>query len=192
MGWTEYQATEYTRSGKISLVREIRKEVKEGLLPAYEFVDDAMVGTTYYVAIREKETGRVFCAVYLTGTRDNYWFGYKGIPEHWKPCQCKCPDKILDQLTPTDDEWTNEWRDECREYNRSLSSPTAFKNLPDGATAKWEIPFSFGPFEKGTVLTLRKGRQTWRKRSPFVWHIVGHGYYVRPSMVGNRYEVIGG
>ena len=190
MGWTEYQATEFDKNGRISKRKEAIKELTTDLLPRYEFVDGSMVNSAFYAAIRDKETGVVACEVMLTGTRDNYWFSYKAIPERWRPTETKCPDRILDMLTPTDDEDTNIWREDCRAYNRAQRAPQSFKNLPEGTEATWEIPFSFGPFEKGDVLKLRKGRQNpWKQRSRFVWRVVGWGYYLTAGQV-HGYEVI--
>lgn len=183
MGWTEYKATEFTNGGRISVKGEILKELENNLSDGYEYVGGSLVGSTFYAAIKDPE-GHVFCAVYLTGTSDNYWFRYKAIHERWKPTQYDCPDRVLGMLTPTDDEWTNEWREECRKRNAARKSPKAFKNLLDGTQAKWNIPFDFGPFKAGDTLTLRKGRQNpWKQRSRFVWNVVGYGFYVHPSMV---------
>lgn len=190
MGWTSYMATEYTKSGRISVSREINKVARE-LAPGYEFVDGSLIGGVFYSAIRDKD-GNVFCAVYLTGTEKNREFFYKEVHENWGPTRYGCPDRILDMLTPTDSEWANEWRTKCREANRSKRSPASFKNLPEGTTAKWEYPYEGTVFEKGEILTLRKGRiNAWKKRSPFVWRIAGTNYYVHPSQVG-EYELTGG
>jgi hypothetical protein len=34
------------------------------------------------------------------------------------PYEKKCPLSILNLLTPTDNEWANEWRKQCRAYNK--------------------------------------------------------------------------
>ena len=186
MGWTEYAATEFTASGRISISREIRKEAMSGLADGYEFIDGSLVGSVFYAAIKNPD-GNVFCAVYLTGTRDNYWFSYKGISEHWGPHQHGCPDRILDKLTPTGDEWTNEWRAECRRRN---SSKKLFESLPEGSVAKWTATFSCRSFEKGEEVTLVKGRQNrYRRRSPFVWHVSGEYSYIKPDEVV-EFEVV--
>jgi hypothetical protein len=63
--------------------------------------------------------------------------------------------------------------------------------LPDGAIAEWTLPFSTKYHERGETLRLRKGKQNpWRKKSPYVWHIVGEMLYMKPAMV-HGYKVVG-
>ena len=186
MGWTEYEATEFTNGGRISVAREIKKEVMHGLADGYEYIDGSLVGSVFYAAIKDMD-GDVFCAVYLTGTRDNRWFSYKGMSERWKPYYFGCPDKILDKLTPTDDEWSNEWREECRNRNREKK---VFDNLPDGSVAKWTATFSCRSFDKGDEVTLVKGKlNRYRKKSPKVWHVSGEYSYIKPSAV-TKFNVV--
>ena len=194
MGWTWHHASERTSTGKVSPSREVKKLVHgDGFLFDYqEVLAEAFAKNVYYAAIRDNRNNEVWCLVCLTGTTtaDYYDFGYKTMEDSMGPCYYDCPDRILDLLTPTENEWANEWREKCRENNRSKRSPQAFKNLPEGAEATWEIPFSFGPFKKGDVLKLRKGRQNpWKQRSRFVWNVVGWGYYLTAGQV-HGYEVI--
>ena len=81
----------------------------------------AMVGTTYYAAIRREHfDGRpvqVWAAIALTAGRnprrpDEAW-GYKLMDETEGPCEDRCPLSILRLLTPTDYEWANDWRARC-------------------------------------------------------------------------------
>lgn len=74
----------------------------------------------YYAAVERitKETGarEVWCAVFLLNfvPSDSYGFGYKDMTESMGPYVCQCPRRILDLLTPTDNETANEWRERCR------------------------------------------------------------------------------
>jgi hypothetical protein len=73
-----------------------------------------------YAAIErvEKATGtrEVNAVVVLLAYRRDYFnFGYKVQDEFMGPCDCDCPARILDLLTPTDHEIALRWRARCRE-----------------------------------------------------------------------------
>jgi len=80
-----------------------------------EFVGTAMVGATFYAAVRELATGKVFALVCLTQRQRGYFnFGYKSMDENMGPNEAEMPPKLLDMLTPTDHEYATEWRYQCR------------------------------------------------------------------------------
>lgn len=117
MGWTWQHATNFYKSGKINRRAELEKELN---LNDYTVVDSAMIGTTYYGAIKRSSNNEVYAAVILTKTdmSDYFNFGYKDLDEYMKPCETKCPVKILKLLTPTENECANKWRKECWENAR--------------------------------------------------------------------------
>ena len=81
----------------------------------YEVVKDAVVGTTYYAALRCKETGVVHALIVLTRIdRNDYCnFGMKWLGEDSGPFECDCPKAILELLSPTDNKYALEWREAC-------------------------------------------------------------------------------
>lgn len=91
----------------------------------YEVLKSAMVGSTYYAAVKktifktgtkpEKES--VFGVVMLTAVdnKDYFNFSYKDMDESAGPGYYDCPKGILDMLTPTEYEWAKEWRERCYE-----------------------------------------------------------------------------
>jgi hypothetical protein len=81
----------------------------------------AMVGTTYYAAVRVEETGNpafVYGLIVLTDAKrkasDNYTFGWKDMDETMGPYECKAPAAVLDLLTPTTNKNALRWRTDCR------------------------------------------------------------------------------
>lgn len=68
-----------------------------------------------YGAVREPD-GRVWALVCLLDFVPHRGFniGYKDMDESMGPNADRCPQDILDLLTPTDSQWANEWRDRCR------------------------------------------------------------------------------
>ncbi len=117
MGWSWYHAG-YYKGAKVD-----RKTECDSLFDSelFEVLKSAMVGSTYYAAVRRKSDGLVFAAVTPTSTnmKDYFNFGYKGLTEHDGPYKYDCPKSILDLLSPMDSEWANEWREKCRsKYKR--------------------------------------------------------------------------
>lgn len=90
--------------------------------PNYELLDIAIVQRTEcYMAVRQKDTGKVFALVYLL-TYGRGWdnFGYKDMSEFAGPGASKCPKRILDLLSPLTDEddpngYARDWRSRCLE-----------------------------------------------------------------------------
>jgi hypothetical protein len=75
---------------------------------------------TLYAAIRNEKTSQVFCAVYLLrwSRERGYNFSYKPMTEFVGPGESECPKRILNLLSPLNDEndsngWAKEWRKRC-------------------------------------------------------------------------------
>ena len=88
----------------------------------YKVLDSAIVKLrTFYAAVERvhKTTGErvVWAAVFLLGygrkSYDDHNFGWKDLDETCGPCEAECPERILKLLTPTDNEYANEWRKRC-------------------------------------------------------------------------------
>lgn len=127
MGWTSYHASFY-KNGKIDRKAECDSIMNcdmVGNKGRYEVLKSAMVGSTYYAAVKktifktgakpEKES--VFGVVMLTSVnnKDYFNFSYKDMDESAGPGYYDCPKGILDVLTPTEYEWAKEWRERCYE-----------------------------------------------------------------------------
>lgn len=85
----------------------------------YRVLETAYKMPMFYAAVEtvNKETGErhVWAAVIkVMHTRGDYGFCYKDMDETMGPCEAHCPTKVLDLLTPTDNENANEWRARCR------------------------------------------------------------------------------
>ncbi len=112
MGWMNFRMTE---------------PVKQWFTNNYdqnvvEVLDVAIVKrNTLYAAIRKRDTGMVYCAVYLLRwSRDHYNFSYKPMSEFAGPCEIECPLRIMKLLTPLEDKEDNnyaiEWRKKVYDY----------------------------------------------------------------------------
>lgn len=69
----------------------------------------------FYAAVREHETGEVWALVVLTQRTSGYHnYGYKTMSETMGPGCHDAPNKVLNALTPTDNQHALRWRAACR------------------------------------------------------------------------------
>jgi hypothetical protein len=153
-----------------------------------------MVGSTYYAAVKYKDTGEVFAAVFLTSTyrKDYHNFGYKDMDETCGPgaAYAKCPVGILALLTETDNEFAIEWREKCRKYHADKKSPMSFANLPLGTKILWTVPHeNFVHLKKGDRVELVKRKLGKRLTA---WVDVKRYRRIKPQYVETKdMEIIG-
>lgn len=121
-----------------------------------ELLDCATVrGSGFYAAMRNKETGEVWCLVVLTQwvPNDYHNFGYKDMSDTMGPGIDDCPARILDLLSPTDSEDANEWRERCR---KNIAAKAAAK-LADGTVVEFAQEMNFGErYGKASRFRYRK------------------------------------
>ena len=129
MGWTWYAATCFKPNGSIDRLREVEKEIADG----YTILKSSMVGATYYGALRKDGTDKAYALVVLTSVDKKSWanFGCKFMDETYGPVEKQCPMSILNLLTPTDDDWANQWREKCREYHRQKNLKSKHVDMAD-------------------------------------------------------------
>lgn len=115
MGWDTYHrpAGETDRD---HLQREVCGE-------RYTIIDSATKGFTFYGAVRDNETDEVFALIVLQRrSRGHYNYGRKVMDETVEPFYYDCPARILDRLTPTDNERSNAWRAKCRAQHAAVAA----------------------------------------------------------------------
>lgn len=167
MGWTWTTAGHY-RNGTVDRKAECddlfnweRSEEHKN----DSVLKSAMVGSTYYAALRVERPGeedKIVAVVCLTSTRMNdraYNFGYKEMDETMlgKGCYAKCPKTILKLLTPTDNETANEWRQSCWEYHALKQRVPAYATRVR-ATFKRPISWNGYTLEAGEPAVFCKTR----------------------------------
>ena len=197
MGWTAYRATHYKR-GTID-----RKAECDSLFSDwYRVRKSAMVGSVYYGAIEKcKRNGkpdengnptiedipegerRTYGIVILTSVSMNsyYNFSYKDMSEDMLPGYSDCPASILKLLSPTDNEYANEWRAGCRANIEKKKSPAALKNLPVGSV----IRFAYN----GGTMELTKCSPAYQFNRAF-WYNIESGCYMPATRIPDKYEVV--
>jgi hypothetical protein len=119
-------------------------EFRLGLQRDGEIVDCATVASTFYAAVRDYADGKVWALVVLMQrSRGDFNFHYKELTETMGPAEDRCPLRILDLLSPTDNEYAVEWRERCR---RSAARRMKAKTVKTGTVIKLsrEVEFSDG------------------------------------------------
>jgi hypothetical protein len=165
--------------GSTSLHREkgltdrqfFEQEFPNALTRSGRILDCATLATTggwqrvFYAAVKGSQaTGpdTVWCLVVLMHwQRGHYNFTYKDMDDTMGPSEDECPARILDLLTPTDSDWSNQWRARCRDNAERLSRSRA---LPQGSFIRFERAYEFSnDYEVTRFLLAEKGRQpVWR------------------------------
>ncbi len=197
MGWTTYRAQRY-KKGSID-----RKAECDSLFSDwYKVRKSAMVGSVYYSAIevckrsgKPDENGnltiedipenerRTYGIVILTSVNMNSFFNfsYKDMSEDMGPGYSDCPASILKLLSPTDNEWANEWRKACWETIEKKKRPDALKNLPVGSV----IRFTYGD----ETVELVKCSAAHQFKRPF-WYNADNNTYMPATRIPDKYEVV--
>lgn len=152
-----------------------RRQIGNG----YEVVRDAVVGTTYYAAVKSPHDGSVSAVIILTHIdRAGYCnFGMKFMDEECGPFKCECPKSVLDALSPTDNRYAIEWREKCRANKKD----TTLKDAPVGAKLKVELKDG----TSRTVIKMAPGCQfkTW-------WLLIAGGCCYVPKNRVKKAEII--
>lgn len=126
-------------------------------------LDSAFVNCSeFYAAVEfiDKLTGKrdVWCATFMVKLykeKNGYNICYKDMEESMGPCMYNCPERILDLLTPTDNENVNVWRAQNREkiVKRKTKPP-----LVAGTVLLADPPISFTDGSQQSRLTVRDRR----------------------------------
>lgn len=131
----------------------------------YRVLDSALVAaSTWYAAVERisKGTGEreVFALVVLVRMQKAqipgaFNFSYKTMSEDMGPCEARCPERILDRLTPTVSIQANEWRQRCRALHAQRKS---LPPLAVGTVLRFAEPVSFGSRGQASEFTILQSR----------------------------------
>lgn len=189
MGWTSYHATHY-KNGRIDRKAEIDAMWNDDSSGKFAVLKSSMKGSTYYGAIKQKNTEKVFAVVFLTSTdmKDYFNFSYKDMDETCGPYYYDCPKGILDLLTPTDSEYANAWRKRCYENIKAKKNPNALANLPVESEIKVIMPCETTFYNKGDEVILTKYKNYRSNRT--AWYADKVRFSRNLMRVITDYEVI--
>ena len=201
MGWTSYHVEPIWKKGKSVIDRkaacdELFNCEASGGVGKYEVLKSAMVGSTYYAAVKrtvfatatEPEKTIVFAAVCLTrvDSKDHFNFSYKDMDETCGPCEYDCPASILKLLTPTDSDWAKEWREKCWNNIEEKKFISALNSLPIGTVIRFKAPYEASMYKEGDEVILTKKTRSDGKSS--YW--VNERYFYSLSFIGKDYDIV--
>jgi hypothetical protein len=139
MGWTTYHRPK-GETDREHFQRELLARNGD------EIVQCATVNNVFYAAVRTATTGEVWGLVVLmqrTSGHEN--FGCKPIDEFMGPIAYDAPAKVLDALTPTDNTYAREWRQQCRDNLAKRADARKRKQaVTVGVVIQTAVPLSFG------------------------------------------------
>jgi hypothetical protein len=152
--------------------------------------------SVYYAAVEhirtetgERDVWAVVCLVrYNPRARDGYLFSYKDMEESMGPCECDCPEPILDLLTPTTAEYALQWRASCRENAAARRVKSAKPTPRAGQTIIFDepVPFRNGlSFDRMDVIAHPRNRRIVLFRAPG-----SGGFYRITNVKGLSYLLI--
>lgn len=137
-------------------------------------------GNVIYVAMSHKrKPDMVFAMVFLTGIQDGMP-GYKDMDETMGPFYHDASKKVLDALTPTDDETANKWRSRCRDV---LANPPI--KLKAGMRVTFDPPIKFVNGKLLTEATVEEPRRrTFRGTDDYLLYKLDNFTYGRAIREG--------
>lgn len=133
MGWDGSQITHW-KNGRPDIIAEYNDRFRDygDFKCPLEPVKSVAKGSVIYSAVRNKNTGQVFGEVALT-SKDGSYLMFKEISEAELPYYYDCPKSILNLLSPTEDENSLKWREECIKYQEEKkTNPVYLQNSKVG------------------------------------------------------------
>lgn len=137
MGWTFY----HRPAGETD-----RQHFQRELNPDDDIIECATKNFVFYAAVHRKSTGEVWALVILLRRRRGELnFGYKDMAEEMGPVVADAPAKVLDALTPTDNESALRWRQRCRDNLAARTAATQRQRaVTAGVVIELAVPVQFG------------------------------------------------
>lgn len=147
--------------------------------PVYRVLDYSQVGwSAAYLAVETIATGEVWAGICLL-RRTGRSLYLKTLTETMGPVEDRCPPRILDRLSPTDDRYAREWRERCRA--RASSRARTRELVRPGDRLRFLAPLAFSDgveaddfvYLKGSIFRRSDGGRVritnWRDRA---WQVV--------------------
>ena len=114
--------------------------------------------------------------------QDSYYnLGYKSMDENMGPCYYNCPTRILEILTPTQNEYAREWREACWQRHQERAA----KKVANGDQVRFAHPITFTNGYFGDTFTVVKRGRKVRFRAR-------HGLYKISNWRDRDFQIIRG
>lgn len=152
MGWTFFNRPNGLTTKQV-IENEFPVTLRErGTIVAHGMADGTYGGKVFYAAVRDHDTNEVWALIVLTRrSSGEFNFGYKEMSENVGPGEAHAPKRVLDALTPTDNEWALAWREDCR---KNLARVEQLKALRPGDIVRFSSPVEFSDGRSFTEMRL--------------------------------------
>lgn len=181
MGWDGTRPS-FWKNGKVDRKAEVDNRFTwENEDARVSVKKSAMKSTTWYGAVERydkiTQESVVIGVVALTRMDREGYFMVKTMEETSGPYSYECPESILKLLSPTDNEWANQWRENCRAVGHRKNE---LRVLPIGTKIKTKFN------DEDIILTkmapTRQFKTTW-------WYNAEKHNYLPKRYITN-YEVL--
>jgi hypothetical protein len=155
MGWTGLHRAPGTSDRDF-----FEQEFPATLMRDGRILDCATVGNVFYAAVANNDTapykpGKTWALIVLMRRgRGEYNFHYKEMDEGMGPVECRCPERILDRLSMTEDEFALNWRSRCQDYHDARKAKGTIRK---GETVVFTAPENIAALGPLTRTDGRKG-----------------------------------
>jgi hypothetical protein len=122
----------------------------------------SIVSNVAYCAVQMHDEAKTVFALIIKLSKDRGDWNYRDDDESMGPYHYDCPARILDLLTPTTDEYANNWRQQCRErlqLKRAKPKP--------GNVIRFATPVRFGDGVTESVFTCETMQRRGRNNTVF-------------------------
>lgn len=180
MGWTSYHINGSAKAELDEMFTGILVNNNNEKTGEHKVLRSCMKGFTYYAAMectyldgRPREVVGIVTLVSLS-PKSYFNFAYKDMTEHSGPYRRECPESILKLLTPTEEKYALEWREECW---KNVEKRKKLNKIPMGGKITFE--------DDGKTVTLTKYRRSAHKAG---W--CDGWYRWRTSQIPCEFEVV--
>lgn len=156
MGWTGTH-----REPGVTDREFMEQELPETLTRYGRILDCATVGNVFYAAVQGhyKHPDETWALIVLIQrSRDYFNITYKELTDTMGPAEDRCPARILDLLSPTENEYALHWRNRCRE---NAAKRDRAKQVRPGMTVRFAQPLEFTDGTTADTFTFEQ-RSTFR------------------------------
>lgn len=155
MGWTGMHRTPGTSDRDF-----FEQEMPTTLTVHGRILECATVGNVFYAAVENNDAATVDpgktwgLVILMQRGRGEYNFHYKEMDEGMGPVECRCPERILDRLSMTENEYALHWRTRCQDYHDARKAKGTIRK---GETVVFTAPENLAALGPLTRTDGRKG-----------------------------------
>ncbi len=156
MGWMFTKARYFKDNGRIDIKKEAEHLIDRN---RFDILKSINVGSTVYMALREKDSSNILAAIVLTKTESRGLaypeFGSEIMSEGEGPVEANCPASILNMLSAPSNEYAEKWRSRCRQNNQKRK----LADLPENSIVQTQWPLSDGSAYERKMQKRKHGKR---------------------------------